>query len=127
MKRQNHFDGTEVGPGYCRAVRVGPHVHVSGTTSLDPKRVCVGGPDVYLQTKETLRKIGEALKAVDADFKDVVRLVGYITDIREAEGYMRGVAEVVGGIDPAGTLVEVSALMTPDLKVEIEAYAIIAE
>ncbi len=126
MRRRNIKDGTEVVPGYSRAVRVGPHVHVSGTTSADGDGKVIGA-DLYAQTRETYAKIGSALEGAGASFADVVRFVAYCTDISKAEEFARATAEVLGGIDPAGTLVEVQALMTPEMQIEIEVYAIVDE
>ena len=124
MKRSKIKDGTEVVGGYSRAYRVGQHVYVSGTTSADPDGNVVGA-DMYEQTKETYRKIGTALKDAGASFGDVVRFVAYATDMSKVEQFSKAHIEVLGGVDPAGTLVEVAALMKPDMLIEIEVDAIV--
>lgn len=126
MKRQHFHDGTEVIGGYARAIRAGNHIHVSGTTSANAKGEVVGD-DVYEQTIETYRKIEEALEKLGAGLRDVVRITAYITDITQAEGYSRAHERVFAGIDPAAALIGTSALMKPEMLIEIEAYAIVAE
>ena len=111
--------------GYSRAVRVGDHVVVAGTTTLRPDGVEHPG-DCYLQTREVLRLIEDALRQAGASIVDVVRTRAFLTDISRAEDYGRAHGEVFGDIRPVATLVEVSALVHPDLVVEIEVDAIIA-
>ena len=111
--------------GYSRAVRVGDHVVVAGTTTLRPDGVEHPG-DCYLQTREVLRRIEDALRQAGASISDVVRTRAFLTDISRAEDYGRAHGEVFGDIRPVATLVEVSALVHPDLVVEIEVDAIIA-
>jgi enamine deaminase RidA (YjgF/YER057c/UK114 family) len=103
--------------GYSRAVRVGPHVAVAGTTgpgALD---------DVGAQTREALRRIEIALKQARAALSDVVRTRIYVTDISRWREVAAVHAEVFGEIRPASTMVEVAALIAPELLVEIEADA----
>lgn len=106
--------------GYCRAVRVGDTVHVSGTTARPPD---VEGCDAGQQAASALRIIGEALDEVGAAWSDVVRTVTYVTDIADAPLVAAAHRDVFTDIRPAATLVEVSALLDPELKVEIEVYA----
>jgi enamine deaminase RidA (YjgF/YER057c/UK114 family) len=116
-------DGTEVGGGYSRAVRVGGQVHVSGTTA---RRADGSLPEgVAAQTAESYAKIEAALAGVGAGMADVVRVVAYVTDIGEAEAFLRAHRAAMGGNEPASTLVEVSRLVHPEMLVEIEAYAVI--
>ena len=121
MERQEFFDGTEVGPGYCRALRVGNSVFVSGTGSANQDGVVVG-EDVYEQTREIYRKIHSALQQVGASLQDVVRVCAYVIDIGEAGGFTRAHAEAFGSASPTATLVQVSALIK-GFKVEIEVQA----
>jgi enamine deaminase RidA (YjgF/YER057c/UK114 family) len=107
--------------GYCRAVRVGNTIHVSGTTAQPPD---VDGHDAYHQAVAALAIIQRALAEAGSGPEDVVRTVTYVTDIQDADLVARAHFEVFGDVRPAATLVEVSALVAPDLKVEIEAYAI---
>lgn len=120
MTRQNITSGNpyEAVHGYSRAVRVGDTIHVSGTT-------CPGA-GAYAQTAGTLKIIEAALREAGASPADVVRTVVYVTDITDAKDVSRAHLEMFGDIRPASTMVAVSALVAPDLLVEIEAYAIIA-
>ena len=111
--------------GYSRAVRVGDHVAVAGTTTLRPDGVDHPG-DCYLQTRAVLRLIEDALHQAGAALTDVVRTRAFLTDISKADDYGRAHGEVFGEIRPAATLVEVSALVHPDLVVEIEVDAIVS-
>ena len=124
-KRVNISSGgpLEATVGYSRAVRVGDHVVVAGTTTLRPDGVDHPG-DCYLQTRAVLRLIEDALGRVGATLGDVVRTRAFLTDISKADDYGRAHGEVFGDIRPAATLVEVSALVHPDLVVEIEVDAI---
>ncbi len=124
MRREVFHDGTEVSPGYSRAVRVGPQVFVAGTTSLDaagkPR-----GSSVYEQACICFDKIEAALATAGAAPRHVVRLVIYVTDIASAGEVTRALAERYGGIDPAATLLAVSALVDPALRIEIAADAVV--
>ena len=103
--------------GYSRAVRVGPHVIVSGTTGPGP------ADDIAAQTREALRRIANALSEAGATLHDVVRTRIYVTDISRWREVAAVHAEIFGEIRPAATMVEVAALIAPDLLVEIEADA----
>jgi enamine deaminase RidA (YjgF/YER057c/UK114 family) len=107
--------------GYSRAVRVGDQIHVAGTTATDPD---VDGADCYRQARAALAIIERALEEAGSSLAAVVRTVTYVTDIDDFELVARAHREVLGEIRPAATLVEVSRLVDPRLKVEIEAYAI---
>lgn len=100
--------------GYSRAVRVGNTVHVSGT-----------GADAERQARSALAVIEQSLAEAGASVADVVRTVTYVTDIADMELVARAHHELFGEVRPAATLVEVSALIDPAFKVEIEAYAIV--
>lgn len=114
----------EAGFGYSRAVRIGRHVNVSGTTAAgaDGKPA---SPDAYEQSRETLARIVAALAEAGARPEDVVRTRIFVTDVADAPAIGRAHVEVFGEIRPCATLVAVSALMSPELIVEIEAEAIL--
>jgi enamine deaminase RidA (YjgF/YER057c/UK114 family) len=111
--------------GYCRAVRVGAHVAVTGTAAVGENGEVVGVGDAYAQTKRCLEIIEKALLDAGAVLGDVVRTRIYVTDISQWESVGRAHGEMFGEIFPATTMVEVSALVDPDMLVEIEADAIV--
>ncbi|BBX03070.1 hypothetical protein BST36_22500 [Mycolicibacterium moriokaense] len=121
MLRQNVSSGSEFesAAGYSRAVRIGPHIAVAGTTGA--------GDDVASQTQDALRRIDIALKEVGASMADVVRTRMFVTDISLWDEVGKVHAEVFGDIRPAATMVEVTALIAPELLVEIEVDAYVPE
>ena len=103
--------------GYSRAVRVGPHITVAGTTGPGP------ADDIGAQTREVFRRIEIALNEAGAVLSDVVRTRVYVTDISRWREVAAVHAEIFGEVRPAATMVEVAALIAPELLVEIEADA----
>ena len=111
--------------GYSRAVRIGPHVAVAGTTAVDETGAVIGPGDPGAQTRFIYQKIGRALAEAGASLEDVYRVRTFITDISRWEDVARVQGEVFSDIRPAATLVEVSALVSPELLVEIEVDAMV--
>ena len=113
--------------GYCRAIRVGSHVAVSGTAPVGDDGEVVGVGDAYAQAKRCIEIIEKALVEVGAELADVVRTRMFVTDISQWEAIGRAHGEAFGEIRPATTMVEVTALIGPDMLVEIEADAIVGD
>lgn len=125
--RQNISSGApwESVVGYSRAVRTGPHISVAGTAPVGDDGEVVGVGDAYLQTKRCIEIIEQALEAAGAGLEHVVRTRLFVTDISLWEAVGRAHGEVFGDIRPACTMVEVKALIDPDMLVEIDADAFV--
>jgi isochorismate pyruvate lyase len=112
--------------GYCRALRSGPHVWVTGTASVDDEGRTFAPGDAHAQTRRCLEIIERALGEVGAAITDVVRTRMFVTDITRWEEIGRAHGEVFAAHPPTTTMVEVSGLIDPEMLVEIEADAFVA-
>lgn len=110
--------------GYSRAVQVDNQLEVTGTVAVNENGEVVGRGDFYKQTQFILQKVKGVMESAGFSINDVVRTRIFVTDITQWEAVGRAHSEVFGTIKPATTMVQVSALISPDYLVEIEVSAI---
>ncbi|MBE9067610.1 RidA family protein [Leptolyngbya cf. ectocarpi LEGE 11479] len=122
-----HFTGTLWEPkvGYCRAIRAGNQIFISGTAPVDDEGNTFAPGDGYAQAKRCFQIIRETLRAMGADLSNIVRTRMYVTDISRWEEYGQAHQEAMGAYPPATAMVEVSALINPDMLIEIEVDALV--
>ena len=111
--------------GYCRAVRIGSHIMVSGTAPVGPNGELVGEGDAYVQAQRCIEIIATALDEAGASLRDVVRTRMYVTDIELWREFARTHREAFGDVRPATSMVEVSRLIDAGMLIEIEADAVL--
>ncbi len=109
---------------YTDAVRAGDLLFVSGCVPVDERGELVGGDDVVAQARQVFRNVGDVLAAAGAGFRDVVKVTVFLTDVDDRTRINPVRQEVFGDTRPASTLVEISALVIPGAKIEVECVAV---
>lgn len=113
--------------GYCRALRAGSHIYITGTAAVGSDGNVVGPNDGYAQTKRCIEIIEKALQDLGANLSHVVRTRMFVTDISQWQAYGRAHGESFAKHPPATTMVEVKSLIDPKMLIEIEADAVVED
>src|SRR5689334_9186327 len=123
MEFKRTFSGSPWEPkiGYCRAIRAGQHIYVTGTAPVGDNGAVVAPGDPYAQTKRCFEIIEKALKNLGAEMKDIVRTRMYVSDVSKWQEYGRAHGEFFAKHPPATTIVEVKSLIDPQMMIEVEA------
>jgi isochorismate pyruvate lyase len=126
MQRLRTFSAAtwESKAGFCRAIRAGNHIYVSGTAPVDERGGVFAPNDAYAQTRHCLEIIQKALQELGADFQDVVRTRFFVTDMKRWADFAQAHQECFGEYLPANTMVEIQALIDPAMLVEVEVDAV---
>lgn len=126
MEFKRTFSGSPWEPkiGYCRAIRAGQHIYVTGTAPVGDNGAVVAPGDPYAQTKRCFEIIEKALKNLGAEMKDIVRTRMYVSDVTKWQEYGRAHGEFFAKHPPATTIVEVKSLIDPLMMIEVEADAV---
>lgn len=111
--------------GYCRAIRAGNQIYVTGTTATNSDGTVFAPQDAYSQTQRCFKIIEQALQPLGADLRNVVRTRMFVTDISRWQEYGRAHHQVFADHPPATTMVEVQRLIAPEMLIEIEVDAVI--
>lgn len=124
-----HFTHTpwESRVGYCRAIRAGNQIFISGTAPVDDEGNTVAPGDGYAQTKRCFQIIQKTLQAMGANLSNIVRTRMYVTDISRWEEYGQAHQEAMGAYPPATAMIQVKALIDPEMLIEIEVDALVFE
>lgn len=127
MQIKRTFSGAiwETQVGYCRGIRVGNHIHISGTAPIDTTGSVFAPGDGYLQAKRCLEIIQTALQELGADCSNVVRTRMFVTNISRWDEFGKAHQEFFADHPPVTTMVEVKSLIDPAMLIEIEADAIV--
>ena len=112
---------------YTDAVRAGNLLFVSGIVPVDAAGALVGGDDVVEQARQVFRNMGDVLAAAGARPQDVVKVTVFLTHVDDRAAVNPVRAEFFGDARPASTLVEISRLIVPGARIEVEAVAVLAQ